>query len=419
MPKPFRLCVRTWLLAAAVASLPCTHARAETPPARDARQERLDGFSKDDLTRLAPEIARGPVALVEFADSDAGQLPAINIAVEVHANAQLVTRVLADPASFPRFMPTLDTVAIVAKHEHSIVYDWSFDLALLHLRGRNLMTIYPAPAAQPDAASRITIDNQEGDLGRGRSLFRVHPRGENSLLVLSLRLDLREANFVARQVAKAARSVNRSANLALAFSMALHVRNEAERLAGFNAPKLAAASLEKPAFELARLTPLLNRGDLLFFRTRGAQLDQIAVVGAVAHPEPKVRSVMHDAKAFGSSLVPGSKAEVTSVVNGVTSFDWEIALPLVGVSGQMRMRDDGPVMTIDASHGALEGGRWLFELTPVAADTTLVTGWARFDFNHSTWLLEKLVSADAYLGQGIIGSSQVMLLRAVRSRAAR
>jgi hypothetical protein len=411
---------RPWALILLVTGLLSTPVQAETPvPNRDARQERLEGFSKDDLTRLGPELESGPVALVEFADTDAGQLPAINIAVLVHANAQQVTRVASDPASFPRFMPTLDTVKIVAKHDHSIVYDWSFDLALLHMRGRNLMTVYPATASQPDAASRITIDNQEGDLGRGRTLFRVHPRGENSLLVVSLRLDLREANFVARQVAKAARSVNRSANLALAFSMALHVRNEAEKQAGVTPPKTAAQNLQKPVYEVGRLAPLINRGDLLLFRTRGAALDQVAVVGAVAHDHAKVRSVMHDAKAFGSSLVPGSKAEVTSVKDGVTAFDWEIALPLVGVSGEMKMRDDGPTLTIDATKGALSGGRWLFELNAVTPEATLVTGWARFDFNHSTWLLEKLISADAYLGQGIIGASQVMLLRAIRSRAAK
>jgi len=38
----------------------------------------------------------------------------------------------------------------------------------------------------------------------------------------------RKANYVARQLAKAARSVNRSANLALAVSMAMHLQQQAE-----------------------------------------------------------------------------------------------------------------------------------------------------------------------------------------------
>jgi hypothetical protein len=128
---------------------------------------------------------------------------------------------------------------------------------------------------------------------------------------------------------------------------------------------------------------------------------------------------MRDAKAFGSSLVPGSKAEVVAQSGNVTTFDWTIDLPLVGVSGRMKMTDQTPLLSVDAIDGALHGGRWQFDLQPIAADATLVSGWARFDFEHSTWLLEKLVHSDAFLGQGIVGASQVMLVRALRSRAAK
>src|SRR5688572_3770820 len=62
--------VSMWLL--------CAPVEAEN---RDARQDRLEGLGKDELARIAPELARGPVVLVEFADQDKGQLPAINIAV--------------------------------------------------------------------------------------------------------------------------------------------------------------------------------------------------------------------------------------------------------------------------------------------------------------------------------------------------
>jgi hypothetical protein len=412
--------IRLRTLTLACASLLCfdVHAEtsAQTKPA-DARQERLDGLSKDDLQRLGPQLAEGPVALVEFADQAANRLPAINIALPVHASAELVTRIVADPASYPRFMPVLDRVNIVGKHDNSIVYDWAFDLAVLQMRGRNVMTLYPAPKGHPELASRITIDSEQGDLGRGRFLFRAHPRGDSSLLVVSIRLDLREANFVARQVAKAARSVNRSANVALAFSMALHLCSEAERQAGFARAPVARHDLHKPQIDLGQLAPLLNRGDLVFLDATGAQLDQIAVVGAVAQPAAKVGGVMRDAKAFGSSLVPGSKAEVIAHEGAVTTFDWQIQLPLLGVSGTMRMTDQAPLMTIDATEGALAGGRWKFELATVAPEATLVTGWARFGFNDSTWLLEKLVNADPYLAHGMIAASQVMLLRAIRSRS--
>ena len=393
----------------------CGSVRAETT----AQKDRLDGLSKDDLTRLGPELTRGPAALIEFADMERDQLPAVNIVVPIRASGEMVTKVLTDPASFPRFMPTLDSVDIVAKHDSSIVYDWAFNLALLRMRGRNLMTVYPAPKARPDAGTRITIDSQEGDLGRGRMLFRVHPRGKDSLLVVSLRMDLREANYVARQITKAARSVNRSANIALAFSMALHTQLESERREPRTREPLPTSALRKPDVDLPRLSTLLNRGDLLLFTTNGKTLEQVSVLGVVAQNEAKVQTVMGDAKGFGNSLVPGSKAEVVAQKDALTTFDWTIDLPLVGVSGQMQLLHEGKKMSIEATQGALQGGRWWFELTPVAPEATLVTGWARFDLDNTTWLLEKLVSADAYLGHGMIGASELMLMRAVRSRASK
>jgi hypothetical protein len=298
------------------------------------------------------------------------------------------------------------------------VYEWAWNLALLHMRGRNVMTVYPAPANKPDAATRITVDSQEGDLGKGRYLYRVHPRGADCLLVLSLRLDLREANYVARQVAKAARSVNRSANIALGLSMALHTQHEAERREKKPATaEVADATLHRPNSDVSRMAPLLNRGDLLFFELAGSKLQQISVIGAVAENQTKVASVMRDAKAFGSSLIPGSHADVVEQHGTATTFDWAIDVPLLGVSGQMRMLDQNPVLRVDAIQGALKGGQWLFELTPVNAETTIVTGWSRFDLENSSWLLEKLVGADPALGHGMVGAAELMVMRAVRARA--
>jgi hypothetical protein len=401
----------------------CASVQAESAQAQSgqtgAQNERLQGLSEDDLARIAPELARGPVALVEFSDTEHDKLPAINVAVPVHASAQTVLRVLTEPLNYPRFMPVLDKVEIVAKHDNATVYDWAWNLALLHMRGRNVMTVYPAPENKPTAAARITVDSQEGDLGRGRYLYRIHPRGADCLLVLSLRLDLREANFVARQVAKAARSVNRSGNLALGVSMALHSRTEAERRENHAQKPSAgkAPELHRPELDIPRMAPLLNRGDLLLFETSAQELQQIGVIGAIAKDEAKVQSVMHDAKSFGSSLIPGSHATVISQHDATTTFDWGIDVPLIGVSGQMQLLDQGKKLRVDATQGALKGGRWWFETTHVNPETTVVTGWARFDLKNSTWLMEQLVSKDAFLGHGMVGAAELMLMRAIRSHA--
>lgn len=407
------------LIVAALVVLASSSAHAERREAYDARRDRLEGLTKAELAALGPLIAKGPVALVEFADVQADQLPAINVATRVRVSADVLTRVITDPARYPRFMPTVDSVEVLSKSDGAIVYDWSFDLAVLQMRGRNTMTVFRAPN-QRDAPTRITIDSQDGDMGKGRFSLRIIPEGPaSSLLVVSMRLDLRQANFVARQMAQAARSVNRSANLTLTMSMVLHIRREAERAAGQKAAPAAPSTLDKPQFELRALVSMLERGDLLFFDMAGDKLNQISVVGAIDQPLARVSEAIRDANSFGSALVPGSAAKVVSQKAGVTTFDWNIDLPLVGVSGRMRMSDQSPRVAIDALSGALSGGRWLFELAPVGDKATLVTGWARFDFSNSTWLLEKLLDADPFFGVGMTGASEVMLVRALRSRAAK
>ncbi|HEX7480367.1 MAG TPA: SRPBCC family protein [Polyangiales bacterium] len=409
--------------------LGAAHARADAPvttaapaapagPKHDARTDRLEGLSRDDLARLAPHLQHGPVALVEFANDDVDELPAINIALLVHAPASVVEGLVSDPTAYPKFVPTIDSVSVIEKTASTIIYDWAFDLAVLRMRGRNVMTIYRAPADRPDAASRIVIDSQEGDLGQGRMLFRIHPQGPQScVLVLSMRLDLRQANYIARQMATAARSVNRTANLARGFSMALHFRKQAELAHPAVAQSAQPAQLTAPEIDMHVLSHLLDRGDLVLMQLAGDRLDQLSVIGLVCERSEKVHKALRDARAFGSELVPGASAQVVSEAGGVTTFDWSIALPLVGVSGRMRMDERKPVIAIDATSGALHGGRWLFDVKPLDKRLSLVTAWARFDFKDSTWLLEKLIDADPYLGHGITAASEIMLVRALRSRA--
>src|SRR6185436_8729851 len=111
---------------------------------------------------------------------------------------------------------------------------------------------------------------QSGDFGTGRISIRVLPRGEReSTLVVCMRLDLRAANYVARQLAKAARSINRSANMSLAYTLLLSLRREAETRAGYKPPANAKVALHKPVLDMGPLFPLLLRGDLVLLDMDG------------------------------------------------------------------------------------------------------------------------------------------------------
>lgn len=398
--------------------LPATHLYAQAPAAYDARTGRLQSLTKAELQPLEAYLQTGPVALVEFADTDGDELPAIHMATIVHASAASLMTIIQKPETYPKFLRTLDHVDIADRKPDSVAYDWRWNMALLSLKGRNLMTWYAPPANRPEAGYRVTVDSQSGDLGTGRISIRVLPRSAHeSLLVVSMRIDLRTANYVARRLALAARSINRTANMALTFAMSLGFRHEAERRAGYKTPPRTAEDLHKPALEDRAMMPLLVRGDLLLLDMSGDALNQIAVFGLIHEPQAQVRKVLLDSDSFGSALMPGSAAKLVSRNGTLATFDWNIDLPLVGVSGRMTMRDNNPRITVDAVDGAMQGGRWNFDTRALNKTVTLTAGWASFDLRKSTWFVRALCDADPYLGHGMSAASELMLMRALRSRA--
>jgi hypothetical protein len=387
-------------------------------PKFDARTDRLVGFTARDLARIEPFLVAGPVSLIEFADTDADELPGVHIAARVRAPAKQVAALIGKPSDYPRYMRTLDEVSRVERHGSAQAYDWRWGMGPFDLGGRNVMTSLAPPPERAERGYRFVVDSQSGDFGVGRMVLRVLPRGEHaSLLMVSMRLDLRRSNYLARRLSRAARSINRTANMSLAYAMVLSFRSEAERRAGAAPVAAREAVFAKPAVNPRKLGRLLDRGDLVLMRMAGDTLEQIAVLGMIHRKRSLVRGLMLDANAFGSALVPGGGAKVVTREGARTVFDWSIDLPLVGTSGRMQMLDEDPVLRIEAVDGALEGGRWHFETRPASKRTTFVTGWASFDVADSTWLVRALASADPYLAHGMTAASEVMLVRALRKRA--
>ena len=391
-------------------------AAAEDAP--DARTERLSGLSADALRRLEPFTASGPVALVEFANTDADELPAINVLSRIQAPIGVVLDVVASPTAYPKFLRTLDRVKAISKQPGTLVYDWAWDLSVFRLRGRNIMRVYQAPKGSERRGHRITIDSVSGDFGAGRMSIRLLPRGEReTLMILSMRLDLREANYVARQAAKAARSVNRSANMALAYAMTFGFAHEAQKRVGTLAEKHPPIALHKPSVPNGVIFPLLMTGDVVLLNMNGETLSQVAIYGRINLPRAEVRNTLLNAQDFGAALVPGSEADVVAQQGQTTTFDWDIDIPLLGVSGRMDMVAGDPVVSVEATKGAMAGGKWCFETLAVGPGVTMVSSWAQFDVSNTNFLVRAITGADPYLGHGISAASQVMLVRAIRTRA--
>jgi hypothetical protein len=403
----------TCLLLCALAS---RVARADAVPT-EALNQRLDALDEEERVLLAPLLERGPVALVELVKDET--LPAVLVATYVDAPADQVAKIISNPKDYPKFMRTLDHVEVLSQNATQTAYKWTWQTGVLFLEGENRMTSFPPPAGHPEIGHRISVKSERGQLGEGRLMWRVFPAGEKRcLMMMAMRVDMREANFVMRQLEAAAKSVNRSVNLALCYVMVLGTKREAEKRSGLpDSTRQAQVTFGPPTLDLLKLKKLLSRADLLLMELTPKGLGKLSVVGRTGMLKSAVRPVMTEPETFGKSLVPGSYTRVTKRQGAQKTFEWGINLPLIGTSGVMNMEEQGETLHIDAVEGALKGGKWRFETPTLPGGEAVVLGYSTFDITKTTWLIEKIAALDPSMGHGLAAASQVMMLRALRKRA--
>ncbi|HJL19221.1 MAG TPA: SRPBCC family protein, partial [Sandaracinaceae bacterium LLY-WYZ-13_1] len=383
-------------------------ARAQRSP-HDAREARLEGFSRAELTRIEPLLADGAVfGLVDR--SEGPLLPAVHLALRVDAPARVVAAVLSDPAGYPGVIPAVDAVEVTERSGGVTGFTWRWHVPLGQLEGDAMLT---ALGGGGPRGARVVVERTAGDLGRGREVWRVLPRGPDaSLLLLSSRIDARGASGLGRTSLR----LNRAIEVATSVGLALRMAEGAERRAGVSSSDPGDAPLTRPPIDLGPLEPLMRRGDLFWLEaTRGA-LRRVALMTRYNRTEAQVREQMRDPRAVGPRIFSRS-VRLEPEAGDEGRFAWHVDHPLIGASGTMALRERADdVIALDALDGTLAGGRWRFVTTGLPSRATGVLGWGRFDVGDLNPLLRDLVDADASLGSGLGAATWVAVAWALRQR---
>jgi len=380
----------------------------------DASVARLGSLNPEERAVLAPHLAHGPVVLTEFRNRQT-DLPAVIYAAVIHASAQTIAGVVGKPAEYPRFMRALTSVDVHEVNGQMMAFDWSWGVTLFSLTGRNVMTSYPGDSTR---GYRFDIRTTGGELGIGRVMWRIYPEGPNkSLVVFASRLDMRDANYITRQLASEGNAVNRTINVAVAMVTLLEVKAEAERRAGSASNwKYATKPLRRPTVDMQALHPLLGRGDLVFMDLDGDTLQSVTVVGRSGASVRRVRRVMLDPEEFGKSLLHGTCAEVVETTARGTRFEWEIPIPLLHVGGEMILRPSPTVVAVDGISGTLSKGQWRFDTHSYPGGEAGVIAWATFDPADSPKLIRKLIAGNTHFSHGFVAATQLAVMRSLRTR---
>lgn len=407
---------------AMLAALSCGWAGVASAQGAAVEADRpLATFSPTELRQMGPLLDTGVVAFVEWAYGT--ELPAVVIACRVEAPPDVVAGVIGDPARYPEFMPALDAVTVTSDATtadvRSLSYSWTWQAAVFTLHGDNTMDLYAPPSGSPERGYRFVVRSTGGDLGVGRTVWRVLPDHGGSLIMSSSRMDLRDANYIARSLAAASSSVNRSINVALAFSMVLRTRTEAERQVGFARPRISEPSGDppRPPIDPTSVETMLIRGDLLWVESSdGTDQGRVVALSRLSQSSDRVRGAILDPGGFTQGMLSGAHANILEAGPGGTRFSWGIDLPLVGTSGEMLMSErEGGTLCLDATSGALEGAAWRFALAPRDYGT-LLTAWGTFDLGSGLWLIDVVQGADPSFRPGLSASAELMMVRGLRYR---
>ena len=383
----------------------------------DASIARLGTLNPDERALLAPHLRQGPVILTEFQNRQT-DLPAVIYAAYIDASAKTVADVIGKPAGYPQFMEALNAVDITAVNGQMTAFDWHWGITLFSLTGHNVMTSYPG---DDERGYRFDIRTTGGDMGIGRVVWRIYPEGpKKSLIVFSSRLDMRDANYVTRQLSSQGNAVNRTVNVAVAMVTLLEIKVEAEKRAGTHDSRVYATKpLRRPLINMNALRGLLARGDLVFMDIDGDTMQGVTVVGRSGASVDRVRRVMLDPEIFSKSMLHGTCAEVVERSAEGVRFKWEIPIPLLHVGGEMMLRPSSSVVAIDAISGTLSKGKWRFDTFRYPGGEAGVIAWATFDPADSPKLIRKLIARNAHFSHGFVAATQLGVMRSLRTRVHR
>lgn len=361
---------------------------------------------------MAPLLDRAVVTHVEH--TEYVELPQVTVVARAAVACDEVAAVVRDVASYPRFMPAIDTVAVHPEGEGASGFDWTWQASVLSFRGTATMTILEDEVR----GFRAVFEGLDGDLGRFRRVLRGTPVPGGCRLISIGRHDARDSNYLTRAASGSGLALSRSLSLVLSIATVTRLRGEAERRAGVVRP-VASEVLGDPrtlAVDSTRLEPLLARGETFVLETSdGTDLGAIVALTRLAFPADRVRAAFFDPVRFTVGLLSGARITELSREERLARYGWSVDIPLLGSSGELTIRDlSAEELEIEATSGAMQGGRLVLTTRAEGEWSTQATLAARIDPADGVPIVAAIESTDPAFRPGLVATGLLMTIRGLR-----
>lgn len=373
--------------------------------------------SPAEIASVEPLLDQAIVTHIEA--TEFVELPQVTVIARANVGCDAVLAVARDVSTYPSFMPAIDTVTVLESTGETTAFEWTWQAAILSFRGRAAVSL----VADGDGSRgfRLVHELLGGDLGRARRVLRASPvRGaaDRCQLVLVGRQDLRDANYLTRESNGSALTMSRSTSLALSIAIAARVRGEAERRAGRTRPPIR-SPLGDPrtlTVDPSALALLLSRGEVFVLETTdGSDLGTIVGLTRLLFPPERVRAAFFDPVRFCVGLLAGASIRELDRSGPSARYEWNVDVPFLGSRGELTIRDvSADEVELEATAGALRGGRMVLETRPADGGHTFASLAARLDPSDGVPLVAAIESTDAAFRPGLVASGLLMAFRGLR-----
>jgi hypothetical protein len=145
-------------------------------------------------TALPPILDRlGGADLVIFDELHPPQATRIFLATRVRAPLERLQALMRDAAAYRRAIPSFRRADVVASRPPAVQVAWELEVPLWNLEGK--LWLRPVDGG-------VDLLLAEGDLSPGLFELRARPAGDTLVLTIEARANVREANWVARRLAR-------------------------------------------------------------------------------------------------------------------------------------------------------------------------------------------------------------------------
>lgn len=357
--------------------------------------------SQADVNAARGGLSRGLVYLVEW--DSAGRFSQVTVFGQVNAPVETTFDVLADPQLLTKMQPAMASVEERARRGNAITYRWHYDGTLVDCEGLTAMALVRPQAVQWGMSKGF---------GPGTMLWRLFPDGDQTIVALSLNIDIRQSSHtLIRWVAGNSDDAPPMWNLGHGILSVRGLQQVAATRAGRKGlPTPSGKAGQGPlrpltAAQIKALRPLYQRGSagIIEQDTQG-YVAQATVVETVAAPPDRLKQILASPARWRDVLPDAVSIELPEGAADSPNAHLEIATPGLSVDTDITVTARADGVDVESPTGRLRGSLLAFRVIP-DGQGALLTGASRFRARQGGVILRRMIDSDPYFAHGLNASA--------------